>query len=421
MSKKNNDLNLLIPGENGWNIWTYSAENISLLRQTEEVNALEIEKFPTQKPLLMAFPVKELTALELWIPSQEKESVKDLVEFQVEKMGLAQTEELGVLHQSHHLQDSSDEQQSLYTIDVLKAPEEGSLPIKSPNQFSISPRCFTFAPHSMTLWKEFGKWVVAISNNDGEIVHYQASTFQDLNQDLINDSNFVIGQLIIQNIIEKAPNQIIVWVEEELARPEGFDTFESVYESKLQLSLKPEPILPKVGELLPADTRAERIAARLKKQKLILMAVVALALLAGIGYAGYSLWDLEKRAKNAQIEADRLSADNQVLIDHSTKWEELGPMVDTEDDPISLLQNVTKAIPSQNLRLTRAEFKNQLSEQEQRTLISINLTGEAKNFGDASKFDENLQKSKDLKFEWQNQSPSQTKTGWRFIYRGDKY
>lgn len=420
MSKKNTDLNLLIPGESGWDIWSYTSEELNLLTKTDEHAALEIEKFPTNKPLLMAFPVRELTALELWIPSGERDSVADLVDLQVEKLGLAQDESLGSLTQHHYIQESSDGLKSLYGIDILKAPTEGDLPIKSPDKFSISPKCYLFQQNTVTYWVEFGKWVMAITNSEGQLIHYQAFTNSALGADLINDANFVIGQLMIQQIITTQPANFVIWTSEHGVRPEGYDIFERKFGKSLDLVEKPKPQIPPLGNILPADARAERVAKKRRQKQTILTVLIALLALAGIGYAGYSLWDLEKRADTAEIEAGNLNLETQDIQDHVNKWEELAPLVDTEYDTLSLLKKVTKAIPNQNLRITRAEFKNQLSEQEERSIISISITGESPNFGDASKFDENLQKSKDLNFTWRNQDPSKTKTGWRFIYTADK-
>lgn len=420
MSKNKNDYNLLIPGESGWDIWSCTSSESALIRKTEESQALNIDKFPTNKPLIMAFPVRELTALELWTPQDEEETISDLISFQVEKMGLAQGEENGVLHQHSLVSRSEENSQELYLIDVLRAPREGTLPSKSPKRFSISPRCFHFESDAVTLWKEFGKWVLGISDPEGNIVHYQSFTETRLGVNTLEDIRFTIGQLLIQNVIKKSPENYIVWTEEEGIYPEGFDTLEKVFNKKIRVEPKPSPILPPAGELLPADTRAERLESKRKKRQNILLTLASMLLLGLLAFAGYKLWDLEKKATMAKAKATSLTEENQSLLDHQTKWDELSPLVDTENAPVSLLIKATKSLPSNNIRLKRAEFTHQITETEAGKELSIILIGEANDFAQASKYDENLTKSKDLAhFTWNNQDPAQSKTGWSFTFRGE--
>ena len=423
MRKKKNDQNMLIPGVNGWDLWSCSNGKIELLKETYKTLALEIESLPTNKPLHMAFPVNELTSLALLIPTSEKEHEKDLALLQVEKMGLLQKDEHGVLHQHTYISDSPDEEQALYSIDVLRAPVEGKLPKKSPKGFNVSPRCFTFEINAVTLWKEFGKWVMAISNDKGAVIHYQGFTTSNLDAAVIEDIKFTVGQLLIQNVISHRPEEYIIWTEEEGLYPEGYEVLEKVFTDTLRITPKPLPLVPPAGELLPEDTRAKRISANRKKKRNILLTLVSILILGLLGYAGYALWDLDRRATQARIEADDLIEKNQTLVEHYNKWDELGPLVETKNDPISLFLKAHKAIPNSNVRLTRAEFTNQNSDKKLGTIVNtILLQGEASDLALASKLDENLQKSKDLApyFNWQNPSPTQTKTGWGFIYRADK-
>ena len=425
MSKKKNDQNLLIPGANGWNIWSCTPSEISLLQGTSESRALEIKKFPQNKPLIMAFPVKELTALELWVPKQEKDSVPDLVDLQVENKGLSRSQDLGTLHQHSHVADSPNGDRSLYSIDVLRAPEEGSLPSKSPNRFNVSPRCFPFENNAVTLWQEFGKWVFAFTDSDGDVVHYQGATSHKLDKQVSEELRFVVGHLQIQQIITSRPNQYIVWMEESGLYPEGYDTFEGIYGDALILQEKPTPVMPPEGTLLPADTRAERVEAKRKQQQNILSTLLGLVVLGLLGYAGFKLWDLEKQVTVAEAKAKQLEEQAGPLLSHSGKWAELGPLVDTENTPVNLLLKCTQAIPARkNLRLKRAEFKNQLPAEGYETVLAISLSGEAEDFAVAKSYDGNLKDEKERfglsNIAWTNTEPSQKNTGWGFTYQGKK-
>lgn len=418
MSKAKDTYTLFLPGENGWDLWSCSTAGSELIRKTSELYALNVDKLPHNKPVLMSFPVKELTALELKVPSDEKESISELVSFQVEKVGLAQGEENGILHQYSEVDPSHEGEQSLYSIDVLRAPKEGTLPEKSPDRFSVSPRCFSFEGDSLTLWKEFGKWVLSITDKKGNLIHYQGLTDSTLGLNVIEDIKFIIGQLMMQGVIQSSPSQYIVWTEEEEVYPEGYESLQDIFSRRLRVEPKPAPTLPPVGSLLPADTRAERLESMRKKRQGLLLTLASLLFIGLLAYAAYALLDLQKRAKMAKQDAQNLIVKNQSLLDHTSKWDELEPVVDTGNSPIQLLLKCQRAIPSKDVNLKRAVFTHQITSSEGRDLRIV-LIGTASDLALANKFDENLAKSKDLEsFQWSNQQPKKSNSGWDFIFNG---
>lgn len=420
MSKKNTDLTLLIPGATGWGIWSVSGGNSTLKANTEEYSALQIKSLPNTKNLRMAFPVRELNSIAVWSPSGE--DVEDLINIQVEKMGLSQPEELGNLTQ--HTEIHTDHgSKKLYAVDILRAPAEGTLPAVTPSGFNISPRCYPFSPSAITLWQEFGQWVFALSNANGEVVYYQGLTSKNLGAGVLQDVQFVVTQLQLQEVITSPPAQIVVWTEDDQITPEGYEELEKEFKSTLSLQQKPSPIIPDSGALLPADTRAERLAAKKRKQISLISSLAALLLVGLIGFAIYNLMKVRKEATDLQAKADKISAENTNIAIFAQKRKELTALMDSDLSPMKLLFESTGIIPSENVRIIRAEFVHQPTEDGQGTYLSILINGESPDSQLALEYDEELQKHKPfqaMSLQWTNPAPSKSQNAWKFNYSAEQ-
>jgi len=416
MKKTKNDHILLLPGVGGWDLWSVQPSGSSLLAETGHDLALDIKKIPSNKPVVMAFPVRELTSLSLWTPNTDLEATSDLINLQIERMGLAQSEDLGVLNQ-HEPVGANESDKSLYRVDVLKAPAEGTLPSVSPAQFAISPLCYSFTPGSVTLWQEFNKWVLAVINVDGEVVHYQALTSASLELGVLQEINFTLAQLQLQQILRTEPNQYVVWTNDVSVMPAGYDSFESQVNKTVSLEEKPVPVFSQSGTLLPADTRADRLAAKQRKQQTFFAAMAALLLIGCVVFAGYKLIDLERRANVAAEQAENLTQQNQALLNHTDKWTELQVLTDSQNTPLNLLKESAGLIRNRDLRFRRATFEHQPTTEGVGTELSITIQGESPNSDLALEFDERLQKHKAFEtLSWNNPAPTKSEAGWRFIY-----
>ena len=416
MSKKN-DHTLILPGSDGWEVWSFPQNGpTQCLAKTEHQDALNLTEIPHGSALTMAFSVRALTSLQLWSPTSELESASDLVNLHVEKVGLAQLEDLGALNQFRPTSNAGAE--TLLCIDILKAPKEGDLPSISPNHFTISPLAYTFPPQSTIMWTEFGRWMVAFTNEAGLVIHYQSFTAVKLEIEMIQEIQFTIAHLQFQKSLTTAPSNVVIWTDNPATPPAGFQELSNAIGPELKLLPKPTPQLPPSGQLLPADTRAERLNASKKKQQTLLFSLAAILLISLVTFGVVRLLSLEKKLQETQARADALQRSNQPILDHIAKWEELEAMVNDNSSPVSMLTQTAKLIPNQQLRFRRAEFIHQPLEEGIGTSRSITIEGAAPDFKIALEFDERLQKSTSFdNLVWENAPPSKSKEGWKFVYR----
>ena len=417
---KKGDTVLLIPGAEGWDVWSGGAEAITLKFRSETKRALEIEGIPSGE-LLMAFSVREVSGLPMRAPTTDKALFADMADMHVERLGMRPAIEGGVLSDCFEVGSLGNETVLLPV--VLTSPPEGALPKRSPKAFDISARCFPMPEDAVAVWKELGRWVFAIGIN-GKPLHFQALATPELDEAAGREIRLSVTQLQIQGLVEHAPRHCFVWLGEEdpAPDPEQVAHFGKGYGGRASVAVKPAPVFPaKPSKLLPADTRAERVAKRKRQQMTLAVVTLLVAYLGLAGWLGWNLIDAEKRATSAENELQELMPQSGLVDAHLAKWEQLGPVTDLNHWPVELLYRCAQAIPAAGLRFKKAEIHNQLEIKEgspPSAVRRIQLVGEAEKLEQVNKFNLGLTRKGDLTdYDWNTPAPTETKDGlWSFVY-----
>lgn len=413
---------LLIPGAGGWEVWTSAqTEEFTLAQASAVREALAVEGVPNGN-LTMAFPVRDVSATPFLAATGEKAMFRDLAELHLERSGLRSGDASGSLTDCFTLWTSEEE--ALLLPVVLSAPPEGGLPRKSPKAFDVSARCFPMPGDSVVLWREFGRWVFAVSDDRGQPLYFQALPGALFDQQLTREVSLGVAQLEIQQVLRNRPQNCIVWNGEDEIAPseESLTALEQALGMTVSSLPKPSPRFPEVmSQLLPSDIRAERVAKQKSRQ---IKLAIAAGVIVYLGAVGSLVWKLQM-AKEAQAIAEaevlKTSPLMEEVVSFNEKWKELQPIVENEFWPIELYYQVYQAAPKTGLSITRAEMTNELevkSGGEQALKRGIKLLGESQEAGQAVQFGENLQRSSYFEnFIWSTPSPSQTNTGtWSFSY-----
>lgn len=423
--KKINEV-LLVPGPQGWDVWEVGSEHgASLKVRTETVRALEVEGLPS-RDLHMAFPVREVSSLPMKSPTTDAALFADMAEMHIERMGMRPPIEMGNL--SDFFLVTVREEESLLLPVVLAPPPEGSLPPKSPQSFDVSARCFELPVDAVAIWRELGRWVFAVSDG-ANLLHFQAMATLVLGEKSGREIAMTLTQLQLQGLLEGRPEHCFVWLAEDELAPanEQVESLAEGFGGQATVAVKPNPRFPENSSaLLPADTRAERVAKRKRQQATIAIAAVVLAYLGSIAWLAWNLYDETRDARIAQIAADVLKDGAGGLEIHSQKWNELIPITEVDHWPVELLFRCAEAIPKSagtELRFTRAEFYNQLEFKDNSTALirSIRIQGEAAELEQVNQFNLNLKRSQLLaSYDWTTPTASETNTGaWSFFYDAD--
>ena len=403
---KNTNKFLLLPGEAEWEIWTLASDGTTTLESSHPVlTASEITKFPSGD-LIHLFPVKELTALPMHVPSGDSTLFPDLAETHAERLGFRPDPLAGQLTDIFPVFINSES--STFLNVILRNPQEGSLPTRSPKAFDISPRAFPVTGNSLTLWRELGSWVFAI-HREGKPIYCQATASKGPSPDssLIREIRIAIAQLSMQGI-DASPSRATVWSSDPETQTQAISTGLSL---QTDLIPRPAPTLPDpLSNLLPEDVRAARRDAQKKRTLTLAIAAVALLYLGTIGYLAYGLWQSNSEAKKLNAEIDRVAPEIAVFEQHISKWDELAYALDPEYSTVGILNRVAKSIPrNSGLRLRTAEVSP----------TEVRLIGEAPQPDAVNQFSLNLNNSNDLfSYEWETPAPKQSSRGWEFVFTG---
>ncbi|MFT7173290.1 MAG: hypothetical protein ACI9NQ_001510 [Paracoccaceae bacterium] len=409
MSAKKGDLNILLPGADGWEIWTGSnAAGFSQHAATGHLLALDVTGYPSG-PIEMAIPVRQVSAVPFRAQTGDLALLGDLAAMQLEKNGIRPALDGGQLT-DHFVFGTSPEETHLTAI-VMNPSSEGQLPRKSPQAFDISPRCLPLPTGKVVVWRELGRWIFGVGK-PGQALYFQVLSGVQLDDRAGNEVRLALTQLQMQGLLPQVPDEAIIWTHGSASdvRPEEIEAFGRGLGLAVQTSPKPAPTWPSPpSRLLPADVRAERLAKKGMRNRNLLIAALILAY---IGLAAYLFLDLQKAKKEA-VQAKRdssgISEEADFLLAHQSKWFELQPVVEDKFHPFEVFLGSYRALPNTNterfIRLKKVSLINQFREidGDLRVAREVVLEGQADQ-EDQPKipiFSGNLSDSKDLEaFRW---------------------
>lgn len=409
MSAKKGDLNLLIPGADGWEVWTGSSANgFQQLAATEHMLALDVTGIPSGN-VAMAVPVRQISAVPFRAQTDDLSLLGDLAMMQLEKNGTRPAMDGGQLT-DHFVYGTAPEETHLTAI-VMNPPSEGQLPRKSPQAFDISPRCLPLPEGKVVIWRELGRWVFGIGK-PGHALYFQCLSSDRLDARAGNEIRLAMTQLQMQGLLKTLPDGVTVWSHgtSSDARPEELEFLSRGLEMAVDSVPRPNPSWPMPpSRLLPADVRAERLAVRGKRNRNILIAALLVMYLGIIAFFYFDLQKAKKSSTIAKRNASAISGEADVLLAHQAKWDELRPVVETEFQPFEVFLACYRALPNtaneRYIRLNKASFLNQFREIEGEMKVSreVVLEGQAdqENQPQIPKFAGNLRSSRDLEtFNW---------------------
>lgn len=405
MSKTTENV-LLVPGETGWEIWTgQTSSEFTLHAATDIERASELTGIPSGDILLL-FPVKAVTAVPMRVTSDDDALFSDLAALHAERLGLRPDPMAGQLTDVFVIAREA-ENTALVSI-LLRAPDDGDLPLRGPKGFDISARAYPLAGDALAVWKEFGRWVFSLSHQ-GNLVYCQTTSINTASPDadLAREIRLALIQLSMQGL-EISPTRILLWSSSESINPAALS---AAFRAPVEVAPRPAPIVPDpLSKLLPADVRAARREANRRKNIIMGVAAVALLYLGIIGWFAYGLWRDSSETKKLLVQAHEAAPEGEAYALHIAKWDELADVVDLANAPVDILKRVADCIPpNSGLRLKTADI----------SASEVKLIGEAPQFQAVQTFSLNLGKNTDLhKFEWQTPEPNQSTRGWDFQYTG---
>lgn len=409
MSKKK-DSHLLIPGAEGWEIWTGGGESL-FARSLENgpPQASEIDAIPSAG-VVMAFPVREALAVPFKVQTNDQAMFEDLASMHLEKSGIRPEENAGRLTDVFPA-GQEDGQTTLLAV-VLSAPKAESMPLPAPGAFDISARFFPMADNAITLWRELGRWVFAI-NSHGSLVYFQALSGEKLSGETIRDVFLALTQLGLQGVNLEL-HKAVVWSSGAAsdASVEEITAFGNQLGAEVIAEPKPDPVLPEpLSRIIPANARNERRIHREKRKRNTILMAVLLAYLAIAGYFGYDYFQLNSALSKQGQKINHIRQEHGHIALFNADWEQLAPVVDSHHWPLQLLYRAATIIPpSQDLRFKVFEASRD----------RITIRGESADLNVASTYAQKIRRAlQDYDWELPPASADKKTNRWMFNYEGN--
>ena len=405
-SAKKNEATICLPGEDGWEHWKPAAGGYEL------ADSVSVEEGGTpaafKEVQVYGFPVTSAFAVPVWASTADEDLLESVVDMQLEKLGMKPEAIAGKLI-DYSVVDR-EENQTLILATVLEGAFSYELPPGGAKSFEASPALYYLPENQITLWKELGKIVAAVTRRDN-LVYFQALTATKVDATAVHELNCLMMQLGMQGVVEEIDG-ITLWTDE---CEDGIQqTLSDAFECRVHRERRPAPVLPlENSTLLPTEVALDRIEARKRqkiKQVLSLAALVYLAVAATF-VALYAKDFLEVR--NLQAEVDSKQRYFDLVPKVQRMWGVAQQTMDVDGYPIEIFKRCVEPLAQMDqVRLDTFNITPQ----------KVMITGFAQKANLAISYQQRVKEHPDLaNFEWTTKPPTpdrRTKTA-RFEITGE--
>ena len=402
--KINADNAVVFPGVLGWEVWTGTAVSMTKIDMEEKIAPIDLEELGRIKNLSMVFPVEEVNFVPLRIELEDESLQDELIATQLEQLNAEPDEFGGDLLDVFEVDAQGHEKTLLAT--VLQPQYEGSLPPQTPKTFELSPRCYSFANDSITVWKELGRFVFAITVGN-KLVYAQKLPFESFGEEAVLEAKLAVTQLSFQGIALR-PEKLVLRGHDISFENRDLSSLMGLPVVKEDL---PSPVLPtQSSKLLPADVRAERIEQQMKQRVSIIGGLLAVLIVGFAIYAFYQWFNLKNEIQDLRKQYAQMAPEADLIESSKAEIIELEPLLDQDNWPVEILYHISLARPRNGgLRLELMEIDEN----------GIKLNGDAAQLQAVNTFDLQLKRNAKLKeFSWSTRPANEnTSTGkWEFRF-----
>lgn len=288
---------------------------------------------------------------------------------------------------------------ALIRLTILPDDFDDALPKQHPKSYHVTPDLYPLAENGVTVWREFGKLVFAVTRLD-QAVYFQALTSSTFDGAAAHEIGCTVMTLQSQGVLERIECASIWLHQDRIATgaPEAFGT--SLGNVPVQASPRPAPVRPLAGvesEWLPAPVESARLAAaRRARTKKIITSVAALYAVIAIAA---TCWIFYKKNQVAELDAQvaRLEPHAGWIPGMKTRWMDYQQTIDPETYPIETFLRIYKLLPPKGVRLTTYED----------SIKTVTIVGEAQDQSVAIRFRNAIAREPSLdRYIWVGSNPT---------------
>jgi|GEM_PF-1712284 len=370
---KKDERAILLPGPSEaepWELWALSAQKSTACLQ---VCASPVDN-RLNKNTTLALPVSQVFCLPLWLNETEPKQFAGIISLQLEMRGLKpRGDEPVVFDWTVIAQEGS---RTLVTVGVLPASLPEEVQTGEYDLFDLSARCLPLAENTLTLWLEQGRLVFAITRGS-HLLYFQALGEETVSDRILQDLTCAVAALASQGVMGPLKG-VMLWAE---TRPAEAASLKAVLQLPVAQAERPAPVMPSTAwKLRPgAVVEAKRVREARRWQWRGFLLFLASYLLV-IGWFACQYFLLAGKVNELRQWQTQHAKTLAMISETRNAWKDLRPVVEENNYPLELLLHTAESIPENQLHLTLFEA----SEGHMR------IKAEAKDFGGASRFEENL-------------------------------
>ncbi|CAN5248636.1 hypothetical protein BH23VER1_BH23VER1_32270 [soil metagenome] len=391
---KSNDTTILVPGPTDWELWRASPSGGFVLEHSvpalgEDAGSPASFKSAT----ILGIPAAGAFSVPLWVATDDPALVQNVRDIQLETLGLKPDAVAG-----QHVDDkvvTVEEKRTLLRVTVLAKRFDLPLPKQHPTQYEVSPNLYFLPENALTVWKEFGKLVFAVTRAE-HAIYFQNLTTGTLDANAAHEIAMAVMPLRSQNVVTSLEGATL-WLDEKDALPDGREILGELLACPVTYGPRPAPATPFArSALLPESVAVARIHARkaARIRNLSLAAAAVLFLAAAYLVADYLIQ--QRRVDELQASVDQLEPLAGWIPGMEAKWADMQKAIDAETYPVETLLRVYELLPSQGVRFTNVSITN----------ARVTILGEAQDQRAAIRYQNAISADDNLDhFQWE-QSPT---------------
>ena len=378
---------ILRPVASGWQKWQEGDGGVWEMSG----EAPELADLKPAAGSLIAIPVRRAFSFAVWVPAEDPSVFGDLVFTQLELRGLAGRSREATTFVWREIA-RQDREVLLHAV-VWPAQLAARYWHGDVTEYAVSPACLPLASDAVTIWREDGVWVAAVTRGD-KLLHFQPLTSEAPDAAMALEVWMMLAPLEAGHMLEAG---LAARILHEEAEPPDLEAWRSAGGVPVDTAPLPPPVRPAVGaDCLPLPVREVQTskATAARRQRLALAAAAVYFFLV-LALAANTL-RLHWQARSLQAEIDRDAGAVASTKEAMQRWNALDPALDPKGYPLEVLHEAARLLPEEGVRLTLFEMN----------LGRVILQGEAKDFTAAQLYMDAVKKSKDLSgYEWTAENP----------------
>lgn len=378
---------LFRPCASGWQKWEESEDGA----WSATGEAPELRELAPAAGSLIAVPVRRAFSLAVWVPADDPSLFGDLVFTQLELRGLAgRSREATSFAWQEVARESNEALLHAVVLPAHLAPRYWHGDVTG---YAISPACLPLQPDGVTVWREEGTWVTAVTRGEN-LLHFQPLTEPEPGAAMALEVWMMLAPLEAGHMLAGVTSVLLY---HEGAEPPGLPEWNSFGGWSVAARPWPAPVRPaRALDCVPLPVREAQTtkAAGARRQRWALTAAAAYFLLV-LALAANTL-RLHWQAGSLQAEINRDVDAVAATKDSMQRWNSLNAALDPEGYPLEVLFQTARLLPKDGVRLTLFEMN----------LGRVLIQGEAKDFTAAQLYMDAVKKSKELAgYDWTAENP----------------